>query len=524
MVADKKAKKSDIKRMKAGTKYTDRNTAIKKKLQLDIHEFRRLCILKGIYPHDIKGRHGKTLYLTSDIQWLATDPLLFKMREMKSQLRKVTRYESRKEHEHAQSLQEALPVFTLDHLIRERYPTFKDALVDLPDALNMIHLFATMPSNDEVSQKAALSCQRLAREWQAYVAATHSVSKAFVSVRGVYLQTTVDDTPITWVAPHEFTQEPPTDVDFKVMATFLDLYITLVGFVLYRLYTRSGLTYPPTIDAEKDASGEWLDAIEMGEPTDTATDDAPADLEAELQILHNLKVQGDEEEYATRMARHMEAQDDARVPHLFTGLKFHLARGVPTRVVALVIKACGGVVVEDPEAADLQLSERPGDSELRKLVPQWLFDSLNFRMLMPADEYTYSPDAAIPPHLSPFDDYTDPNVHVPERYTELRTRWGALWTERFKTEEQYKNRAFTVPDMDAEEIREVTEEELNARVALTSRKTRNLYQHVKAAHDVKKDKQKKLKKRLQETTDKEKKERKTHRSTRTKTSGSVFKN
>jgi len=39
----------------------------------------------------------------------------------------------------------------------------------------------------------------------------------------------------------------PADVDFKVMATFLEFYTTLLGFVNYKLYSDLGLVYPPKV-------------------------------------------------------------------------------------------------------------------------------------------------------------------------------------------------------------------------------------------------------------------------------------
>jgi hypothetical protein len=39
----------------------------------------------------------------------------------------------------------------------------------------------------------------------------------------------------------------PADVDFKVMATFLEFYTTLLGFINFKLYSELGLIYPPKV-------------------------------------------------------------------------------------------------------------------------------------------------------------------------------------------------------------------------------------------------------------------------------------
>lgn len=39
----------------------------------------------------------------------------------------------------------------------------------------------------------------------------------------------------------------PRDVDYRIMATFVEFYTTLLGFVNYRLYSSMNLKYPPQV-------------------------------------------------------------------------------------------------------------------------------------------------------------------------------------------------------------------------------------------------------------------------------------
>jgi pescadillo protein len=60
----------------AAVNFISRNNALKK-LQLSLPDFRRLCILKGIYPREphntkkLKGGPNATYYYAKDIQYLA---------------------------------------------------------------------------------------------------------------------------------------------------------------------------------------------------------------------------------------------------------------------------------------------------------------------------------------------------------------------------------------------------------------------------------------------------------------------
>ncbi|KNE66560.1 hypothetical protein AMAG_11688 [Allomyces macrogynus ATCC 38327] len=263
--------------------YISRRQALKK-LQISLKDFRRLCILKGIYPREPankkkvnKGSTAPTTwYYRKDIQYLLHEPLLAKFREWKIFARKMARLLTKRQWSTAEALEENKPVFTFDHLIRERYPTFTDALRDLDDALSMIFLFATMPSTNVLKKDLIESCQRKSAEFLHYVIQSRCLRKTFISIKGIYYQVEIKGQPITWIVPHQFSQTVPTDVDFKVMHTFLQLYDTLLGFVMFRLYSELNLKYPPALDAAKDAGAAGLDALTLESAGDAKDAAAPA--------------------------------------------------------------------------------------------------------------------------------------------------------------------------------------------------------------------------------------------------------
>ncbi|KAF0693971.1 Aste57867_15112 [Aphanomyces stellatus] len=433
--------------------YITRSQAIKK-LQITLKDFRRLCILKGIYPRDPKKKAGgkaTTYYYIKDVMHLAHEPILNKFRDMKVFMKKLKKALGRKEITDARRINDTKPIYHLDHIVKERYPRFQDALADLDDALCLVHLFAVMPSVKGIQSKMTTDCLRLVREWQNYIAASQTLTKVFVSIKGIYYQAEIHGQTITWLVPHTFTPTMDKHVDLRVMLTFLEFYQVLVKFVHFQLYTELGVAYPPKIDLQLDGAGAQLAAmkLEKTSTTDATDDDADdddnesttdvakqqKDSEARIKSLHVQPADDDEDDddeakygqmtdsltaafTATALTKDFVADnggegDDSK--KLLAGLRFFLSREVPKACLEFVIRAQGGVVgwdgVGSPfnEKSDLithHIMDRPHQGHryfTREYVqPQWIFDSVNNETLLPLDKYF--PGASLPPHLSPFVD------------------------------------------------------------------------------------------------------------------------
>ncbi|KDN41518.1 hypothetical protein K437DRAFT_258226 [Tilletiaria anomala UBC 951] len=289
----------------AAKNYITRTQAVKK-LQLSLSDFRRLCILKGIFPR--QPRHVKrankgnnapaSFYYAKDIQFLQHEPVLQTLRQHKAFAKKLSKAIGKQEWSLAKSLQENhQPVVRLDHIIKQRYPTFTDSLRDVDDALCLLNLFAHLPVNNGdrgkslVNHKVIANCATLCAQWQVYLMRTRSLRKIFLSIKGVYFQAEIRGQQITWLVPYLFTQHIPDDVDFRIMLTFLELYQTLIGFVMYKLYTDDNLVYPPHLDVEKDDAGAGVGAITLSEKSadvlagrnETAAESSEAEMQEQKQ-------------------------------------------------------------------------------------------------------------------------------------------------------------------------------------------------------------------------------------------------
>ena len=482
-----------------------------KKLQVSLADFRRLCIFKGIYPREPRNKKKAnkgstapvTFYYAKDIQYLLHEPVLQKFREHKTFAKKLQRALGRGEVSDAARLESNRPKYSLDHVIKERYPTFLDALRDLDDPLNMLFLFANMPATDKVSHRITKDAEKLCNQWLAYVAKERLIKKVFVSIKGVYYQANVMGQEVRWLVPYKFPTNIPSDVDFRIMMTFLEFYSTLLHFVLYKLYNNANLIYPPTIDIEKlkgigglsayilqtkdsvnplipktkaaqtDAAGTKLDDKEISKAIEADQKDDDEDVEPGVD-----EVELDEFSATNKTTGDLLSQPSqyaSPTSTLFSKFVFYVGREVPLDILEFCILSCGGSLVSEiamddlkinhPEAyknLDLstithQIVDRPKVASKvagrTYIQPQWIFDSLNQGSLLPVN--LYAPGETLPPHLSPWGDAAgyDPESKKTEEGEEEEE-------EEVEVEEEDENQE--EPEEEDEDVKEQRELEMEA--------------------------------------------------------------
>lgn len=471
--------------------FITRSQAVRK-LQVSLADFRRLCIFKGIYPREPRNKKKAnkgstaptTFYYAKDIQYLMHEPVLAKFREHKTFAKKLTKALGKGQVSSAKKLEENRSTYKLDHIIKERYPSFPDAIRDIDDALNMLFLFANLPATDQVSSTITREAQAICNQWLAFVARERLVRKVFVSIKGVYYQADVRGEEVRWLVPYKFPENIPSDVDFRIMLTFLEFYSTLMHFVLYKLYTDIGLVYPPKLDVQKDkiisglssyilesqeeqnslrpshsnsksgAETKTLDTATLnsalavdGEKEDEEVDDNGEDEKVENTKLDsfedNSKNKGDVLQQPTEY--------NSPISTLFSEFVFYVGREVPMDIVEFLILSCGGTVISE---AGLDLLEKKGEVDLSKVThqlvdrpvlknkvpgrtyvqPQWVFDCINKSELLPAN--LYLPGEPLPPHLSPWGDSAGYNPDEEEDEGEVESEAESEAEEQVDDEEQ----------------------------------------------------------------------------------------
>jgi len=388
-----------------------------KKLQLTLKDFRRLCILKGVFPREPRNRKRaqkgnvskvSTLYYEKDIRFLLHEPIVNKFRDFKVFLRKLKKAQEKKNWDTVERLRENKPRYNLDTIVKERYPTFIDAVRDLEDCLCLSFLYSTFPKTQKTPVEMVSLCKRLTTEFLHYVIEARALRKVFCSIKGYYFQAEIKGQTVTWIVPHSFGFAQPASVDMRLMSIFVEFYTTVLGFVNFRLFNSLNLHYPPTLASSTDTAAEQEDRV-------MALNQALARTLVEPDAVELDKIEVEEGGEAMEAAR-VEAEARERQGKLFQGLRFFLGREVPREPLVFMVRAVGGEVSWDATVAPgatyaasdptitHQIVDRPSvaDQVLGRFYvqPQWVFDSINRRERCSEAEYALG--ETLPPHLSPF--------------------------------------------------------------------------------------------------------------------------
>lgn len=144
------------------------------------------------------------------------------------------------------------PKYSLEHIIRERYPRFIDAVGDLDDALSLISLFSILPKHEllKINAETVNLCRRLLNEFLLYCVASQNLKKSFISIKGIYLTVEVLGSEITWLSPFNAPQKLTYDIDYEIMVNYLELYTNLLKFVNFKLFKDVNMEYPPKENSE----------------------------------------------------------------------------------------------------------------------------------------------------------------------------------------------------------------------------------------------------------------------------------
>lgn len=445
------------------------------KLQLSLNDFRRLCILKGIYPREPKNRKRaqkgnteiKILYHKKDINFLLHEKLVWTLRDMKIMNRRIKYAESINDKKLKRMRLNKYPELKLDHVVRERYPTFIDAIKDLDDCLTLLFLFSTFPALKSVTRTQTALCRRLTIEFMHYVIHAKALRKVFVSIKGYYFQAEIKGEMVTWIVPHYYPYQPQakSEVDFRIMAIFVEFYTIMSGFVNFRLFHSLNLQYPPQFNVSLDSEQSQLNedtfvseriaalTVDLAKTIAEEIEEEPEEMD--LQLISN---EGDSDKVRKM---HEREQAQKRLKNLFKGLKFFINREVPREPLVFIIRSFGGKVSwdkncfvgatfdEDDETITHQIVDRPSLTtqyiSRDYIQPQWVFDSVNQSKLLPTNKYFLG--ATLPPHLSPFvNPDREESEYVPPEEKALRDPNLIITHEQSGDEEEDKK--ITEPELD----------------------------------------------------------------------------
>ena len=354
-------------------------------------------------------------------------------------------------------------------------------------------------------------CRRLTVEFMHYVIESKSLRKVFVSIKGYYYQVSAQvflsqyrtnssfltfqaeivGQTVTWVVPHSFGFSRPQSVDLKLMSIFVEFYTTMLGFVNFRLFHSLNIKYPPTIagglstekpapssenNSEEGVENDYVQALNQSLARTVVN--MAEDETVEIDHIPMNSDDPDKKEAALK-----EALELKQLQTLFKGLRFFLGREIPRDSIVFMIRAFGGEVSwdstisagatfdENDQSITHQLCDRPKESvdmkyalSRRYVQPQWIFDSINKRQLLPDKDYLVG--AVLPPHLSPFVGERRVGEYVPpeEKGIEQPEADAADVDDSSSEQEEESNQAEKEEEEGEEEEEEVSDDNAESKM------------------------------------------------------------
>ena len=217
-----------------------------------------------------------------------------------------------------------------------------DAVRDLDDSLCLLNLYANLPSHRlfKIPPDRIETCQKLSREFNFMVMKSRSLKKVFLSIKGIYFQAEVEGQNVLWLQPHQFSQNLPYDVDYRVMLTFMEFYETMMKFVLFKLYSNIDLEYPPSVlkDTVEEQAFSYNSIVYQ---TIEKSAEAKAD-EEKYKIDNEFH---DDENVKKIMSKDAGANGSQK--GLFDNLVFFLSTEVPRTAFEFMILSFGGKALSD---------------------------------------------------------------------------------------------------------------------------------------------------------------------------------
>jgi pescadillo protein len=176
--------------------------------------------------------------------------------------------------------------------------------------------------------------------------------KVFVSIKGIYYQAEIMGEQVTWIMGHERSIGRSNEMDFSVVANFVEFYTRMLSFVNYRLYKSIGLYYPPTLSNFTNVKGDNECIILLFNLYNKFYTDFFDNLDSEdnriALLAYPLKLESKQEMDEAKIDSFVDNEINEKLHELqmlktlFKGCNFFLNREVPKESLTLVIRACGG--------------------------------------------------------------------------------------------------------------------------------------------------------------------------------------